>query len=95
VMDHDLRLMLSRSPGRMRKLLRKVSGMVPPCVGHAGTFPAHTGYPETAPMCLPSASVCQLPSRGAVLPFSGSSGSVESAAAPLGRHALVACGVQG
>lgn len=39
VMDQERLLMFSRTPGRMRKLLRNVSGM-------CASFPMHTGYPS-------------------------------------------------
>ena len=44
VMDQERRLMFSRTPGRIRKLLRNVRGIAPPFTG-CMTSP---GYPESA-----------------------------------------------
>ena len=47
VMDHERLLMFSRTPGRIRKLLRNVSGIVPPSESRR-VVPAQVGYPGSA-----------------------------------------------
>jgi hypothetical protein len=47
VMDHERLLMFSRTPGRIRKLLRNVSGIVPPSKS-CRVGPARIGYPRSA-----------------------------------------------
>jgi hypothetical protein len=61
VMDHERRLMFSRTPGRMRKLLRNVRDMSAPPYGSSRLFvsvyyadcgASGSQYPEVGDGCL-------------------------------------------